>query len=209
MVGDVHGCYHTLKKLITENWNPEEECLIQLGDLINKGPHSIECLKYYKKLQKKHPSMVVLLRGNHEQMFLEFFQKKKKNRFISDLLEEMESQEEDASKILKWLSKTPLYWENNSIFISHAGISESCKRPLIENDIRGVLYNREGLKNMGRLQIAGHNIVEGNKPHFNPKENAWHIDTGAWVKKNLTALKLNEDATEIKVIKENRHKKDN
>ena len=108
VVGDVHGCYYTLKKLITENWNPEEECLVQLGDLINKGPNSIKCLKYFKKLQKKYPSKVIFLRGNHEQMFLDYFQKQKKNRFISDLVREMESQEVNVTKILKWLSKSDL-----------------------------------------------------------------------------------------------------
>lgn len=209
VVGDVHGCYHTLKKLISENWEPEEEYLIQLGDLINKGPNSAKCLKYYKKLQKKHPSKVVLLRGNHEQMFLDFFQKEKKNRFISELLDQMNSEDLKVSKYLKWLNKTSLSWENQHVFISHAGIGNSTKIPLEESDARGVLHNRGALKNIGLLQIAGHNIVEGNKPHFNAKENAWHIDTGAWVKKTLTGLKLNADASSVKVIKEPRHKKDN
>ncbi len=54
IVGDVHGCYHTFKKLVDENWNPEEELLIQIGDLINKGPHSGLCSKYWRKLEKKY-----------------------------------------------------------------------------------------------------------------------------------------------------------
>lgn len=209
VVGDVHGCYHTLKSLVKNNWEPEEEYLIQLGDLINKGPNSVKCLKYFRKLQKKYPDKVVLLRGNHEQMFLDYFQKEKKNRFISELVDQMESADLKASKILKWLKKTPLSWDNEDVFVSHAGIGISTKIPLEEYDPHGVLYNRESLKNIDRLQVTGHNIVEGNKPHFNPKENAWHIDTGAWVKKSLTGLKLKGDASFVKIIREPRHKKDN
>lgn len=209
VVGDVHGCYHTLKRLISENWEPEKEYLIQLGDLINKGPNSVKCIGYFKKLQKKHPSKVILLRGNHEQMFLDYFQKQKKNRFISDLVDKMHEADLDVAKILKWLKKTPLSWENENILVSHAGIGNHTKIPLDERDPHGVLYNRAPLKNIEKLQVAGHNIVEGNKPHFNPKENAWHIDTGAWVKKSLTGLKINKDASFVKVIKEGRSKKDN
>lgn len=208
VIGDVHGCYFTFKKLIAKNWDPEKEYLVQLGDLINKGPHSVKCLSYFRKLQKKYPNRVILLRGNHEQMYLDYFQKEKKNRFIASLLAEIQIQDLDERKIFKWLRKTPLSWENDKVLISHAGISPQCKIPLREEDIRGVLYNRGGLKNIGKLQIAGHNIVEGNKPHFNPKENAWHIDTGAWLKKHLSALKIDADGNSVKVLKENRSKKD-
>ena len=52
VIGDVHGCYYTLKELVEKHWHPGEEILIQLGDLINKGPYSGKCIKYWQELEK-------------------------------------------------------------------------------------------------------------------------------------------------------------
>lgn len=209
VVGDVHGCYHTLKKLIEQNWDSETEYLIQLGDLINKGPNSVKCLRFYKKLQKRFPDQVILLRGNHEQMLLDYFDDGPPNKFIGELVESMKEKDLNIKKAIKWLRKTPLVWENEDVFISHAGVGRNIKHPFSAKDPHGVLYQRGNLRNIGKLQIAGHNIVEGHKPHFNPKENAWHIDTGAWVKKHLSALKLEPNGQSVQIIRVERHQKDN
>ena len=50
VVGDVHGCYFTFKKLVETHWNRKEEFLVLTGDLINKGPHSYEAFLYFLKL---------------------------------------------------------------------------------------------------------------------------------------------------------------
>ena len=38
VVADVHGCSKTLKTLVRGQWNPHDEFLILVGDLVNKGP---------------------------------------------------------------------------------------------------------------------------------------------------------------------------
>lgn len=208
VVGDVHGCYYTLKTLVKENWDPENEYLIQLGDLINKGPNTIKCIKYWRKLQKKHGDKVVLLRGNHEQMFVDFFEKDQNNRFVNQLIYELVENEIKTEKILKWLQETPIKWKNKDVFVSHAGVNKYAKHPLKASDPHGVLYNRSSLKNIGRVQITGHNIVDGHKPHFNSRENAWHIDTGAWIKRYLSAIKIDEDGQNAQVIRVKRDAQD-
>ena len=70
VIGDVHGCYYTLKDLVENYWDPQQDYLVQLGDLINKGLHSAKCVKYWLKLEEKYPYQVFLLRGNHEQMYI-------------------------------------------------------------------------------------------------------------------------------------------
>lgn len=201
IVGDVHGCYHTFKKLVEENWNPEEELLIQIGDLINKGPHSGLCLKYWRKLEKKHPERTILIRGNHEQFLIDG------GRFLNEtvkgvsLEESIENAGLKVSKVRKRLAKTPLKWENEHLLITHAGVSKSALNPYSTTARDGVLFNKGQLKCLDKLQIKGHSVVEGNKTLFSTSENAWYIDTGAWMKKYLSAMKFSPTGDKLEVIR--------
>ena len=208
VVGDVHGCYYTFKRLVTRVWDPENQILVQVGDLINKGPHSVKCIKYWLKLKEKYPDKVTMLRGNHEQMLINFLEKDIENNFIKSWLPELAKSELSHSELKNWVCNLPMRWENESILITHAGINRISENPFDENSRQGVLYNRFPLKDVGKLQVSGHNIVNGNKPIFSPKENAWRIDTGVWAKRYLSALLLKEDGACIKVHVEKRARKD-
>ncbi len=201
IVGDVHGCYHTFKKLVKENWNPEEELLIQIGDLINKGPHSGLCLKYWRKLEKRHPERTILIRGNHEQFLINGGRFLKETVKGVSLEESIENAGLKVSKVRKRLAKTPLKWENEHLLVTHAGVSKSAVNPYSTTARDGVLFNKGPLKNLTKLQIKGHSIVEGNKPLFSTSENAWYLDTGAWVKKYLSAMKFTADGVKLEVIR--------
>jgi len=52
IIGDVHGCYHTFLAML-EFWNKDEEMLIQIGDLIDRGSYSPEVLQHAMMLSKK------------------------------------------------------------------------------------------------------------------------------------------------------------
>ena len=81
IVGDVHGCYHTFKQLIEDHWNKKDEYLVLVGDLINKGPHSFEAFSYFLTLKEEYPYQVFLIRGNHEQHFLNTLNSNKYNGY--------------------------------------------------------------------------------------------------------------------------------
>ncbi|GIN87435.1 hypothetical protein J6TS2_38210 [Heyndrickxia sporothermodurans] len=61
---------------------------------------------------------------------------------------------------VKWLSELPLFWENDNLFISHAGISEQSVNPFKEDVKFGILWNRGTIKNINKLQIIGHTPCE-------------------------------------------------
>lgn len=201
IVGDVHGCYHTFKKLVKENWNPEEEILIQIGDIINKGPHSGLTLKYWRKLEKKHPGRTVLIRGNHEQFLIDGGRFLKETVKGVSLEESLQNAGLKVDKVRRRLAKTPLKWENEHILITHAGVSKSATNPFNTTTRDGVLFNKGSLKRLDKLQIKGHSIVEGSKPLFSTSENAWYIDTGAWMKKYLSAMKFSPSGEKLEVIR--------
>lgn len=199
VIGDVHGCYHTLKTMVEDHWNPEDTFLIQVGDLINKGPHSGKCVRYWRGLEDRFPYLVYMLRGNHEQMYINGYNNVSTLQVYDELAENFRRENLDPAKVYQWLSKLPLKWENPDLMITHGGINNRSKKPLSLNNRLGVLYNKSPLKDIGKTQIIGHDIMESNKPVFSPKENAWRIDTGAWGGDYLSGLLLNYNGQKVKV----------
>jgi len=66
VVGDIHGCYQILMGAIKQrDFNPYEDLLISVGDVIDRGPDSLKCL------QLTEEKWFCAVRGNHEQMALD------------------------------------------------------------------------------------------------------------------------------------------
>ncbi len=66
VVGDLHGCYNRLMSQLDElAFDRDQDLLISVGDLIDRGPQNIECLDLITEPWFK------AVRGNHEQMAIE------------------------------------------------------------------------------------------------------------------------------------------
>ncbi|WP_417612720.1 metallophosphoesterase family protein [Owenweeksia hongkongensis] len=208
VIGDVHGCYHTLKQLVEEHWDVENELLIQLGDMVNKGSHSIECIKYWQQLQAEHGDYVVMLRGNHEQQFVKDNLEHPRDLENALLQRDALAQGMKVKSLRKWFTHLPLGWENDDILVTHAGVAKNGINPFSAENKTGVLYNKGPLKCLKKLQVKGHSIVAGDKPVFVPRENAWYIDTGAWTKKYLSAIRLSPKGEMLKAVRVKIHPED-
>ena len=68
VVGDVHGYFSTLKALIERISLGENDHVVMLGDLIDRGPESANIVEYVRTSGNLHS-----IRGNHEQMMIEGF----------------------------------------------------------------------------------------------------------------------------------------
>ncbi len=207
IVGDVHGCYHTFRKLVKEHWNPQEEILIQIGDLVNKGLHSAECVQYAMKLEKEYPGKVVFLKGNHENYFCGRPKTGDYAKCYKRFKRELKAINLDKKVALGWMESLPLKWENDELFISHAGIGKTAVNPYDVNSQNSILTNRLPVKRIGKIQVKGHTLI-GNKPLFKVNENAWYIDTGAWYKKYLSALRFTQNIELPEIIRQEVSAKD-
>ena len=118
IIGDVQGCYHELQRLLEKiNFDPASDRLGFVGDLVNRGPHSLEVIRLVKSLRDP---IVVL--GNHDLYLLalgfECVQYHGKHSLDATL------QAPDKEDLLHWLRKQPLIYfdKKQNYLVVHAGI---------------------------------------------------------------------------------------
>lgn len=67
VVGDIHGCFWEFMALLGMcKYDGREDRLILLGDLIDRGPHSVKCVELAKELGAE------MVRSNHEDKILRY-----------------------------------------------------------------------------------------------------------------------------------------
>ncbi|HEY8204211.1 MAG TPA: metallophosphoesterase family protein [Pyrinomonadaceae bacterium] len=73
VVGDIHGRCAQLHALLDMLARDEStDTLVFLGDLVDRGPDVPGCVEHVMQLCNESPERVICLRGNHEQMLLDF-----------------------------------------------------------------------------------------------------------------------------------------
>lgn len=118
IVGDIQGCFDELQLLLKKaQFDPQSDIIWFAGDLVARGPQSLETLRFVKSLG----SAAITVLGNHDLHLLAISEGihpvKKKDRtsniFVAD----------DKQELMEWLRKQPLLAEHKEFVVCHAGIS--------------------------------------------------------------------------------------
>lgn len=117
IIGDVQGCYQELQDLLQQiNFNPNSDQLGFVGDIVNRGPNSLEVLRFIKQL--KNPWVVL---GNHDFYLLilgyNLIPVNSHEHTLSSVLEAP-----DKLELLDWLRHQPLIYVENNALLVHAGL---------------------------------------------------------------------------------------
>lgn len=116
-IGDVQGCFAELRRLLDQiRFNPEVDSIWLTGDLVNRGPQSLETLRFIKGLGKA----AVTVLGNHDLHLLAVAfgaSKTKHADTFGDILGAP-----DRDELLDWLRHRPLLHEGGRFCLIHAGL---------------------------------------------------------------------------------------
>jgi serine/threonine protein phosphatase 1 len=189
VVGDVHGHYDTLIRLLENISLEEDDQVYFLGDLIDRGPKSAQVVEFVIR------SGYECLLGNHEQMLLEVLgaenpSPKAFRAWASRIgRETIASYGEGIPKHhLNWMKSLPLYKDLGKFWLVHAGVHPYL--PLEQQTAEQFCWIREEFLAQrkpffkDKLIVTGHTItftLTGVLPGQIARGEGWiNIDTGAY-----------------------------
>lgn len=117
-IGDLQGCYDDFKRLLDKlHFNPENDKIWLVGDLVSRGPQSLETLRYLVSLGDS----IISVLGNHDlhMLAVDAGFKTTKDPSLHDILHA-----EDRRELMNWLRKHPLIHHDNELGYTmvHAGV---------------------------------------------------------------------------------------
>ena len=118
-IGDVQGCFDELQELVNYiSFKPKKDQLWFVGDLVNRGPKSLETLRWVKSLGNAATTVL----GNHDLHLLAAYVGAKEISTTSSLFPILKAY--DADELLDWLRHRPLMRYNKKLDFAlvHAGL---------------------------------------------------------------------------------------
>lgn len=200
VVGDLHGCYTNLmNRLEAVGFDPVQDLLVSVGDLIDRGTENVECLDLINQPWFR------AVRGNHEQMMLDGLSEYGNVAhwlsngggwfFYLDYDKEVL-----ANALLHKVAQLPLIIEvtkgGKKFVICHADYPHNEYEFGKPVDAEQVIWNRERISDAQDgivSEIVGADLfIFGHTPARNPVRfsNQLYIDTGAVFTGNLTLYEL-------------------
>lgn len=119
-IGDIQGCYEPLRRLLDQiRFDPHYDQLWFTGDLVSRGKHSLETLRFVRSLSLDHAALSVL--GNHDiSLIAAAYGLIEPHKSLRKLLDAP-----DLFELVEWLRQCPCLHvdPDQQMILVHAGIS--------------------------------------------------------------------------------------
>ena len=193
VIGDVHGCFYTLQKLIAKIPNDAE--IIFVGDLCDKGNFSKEVIDFVIKNKYR------CVKGNHEYLMQKYLYDAVVHQKHSPWSEDYRyggiqtytnylDDHQTMQKHLDWIQTLPMYIEIDNYFITHGFALPFYEHRDNQEYHDTFLLNRYEhemeVAPSDVINIFGHCVFEEVIKH----QNFYAIDTGCAYGKKITAVEL-------------------
>ena len=190
IIGDIHGCYRELLELLARAGATDDDIIVSVGDLVDRGPDSPAVLRFFQERCARGRAIVLM--GNHE---------RKHVRQVFSYSQEITRLQfgSQYAAATEWMSHLPYYYETHDILVVHAALLPGI--PIAEQKdeiLSGTTAGERELQSAlsGRLwselyegpkPVAfGHHVV-GSQPLV-ARGLVYGLDTGACHGGRLTAL---------------------
>lgn len=208
LIADIHGEYDLFIKLLAKiNFNPAEDKLYILGDVVDRGKDPIKTLQYIYDNQDS----IILLKGNHEQMMIDtivngnyYLWFYNGGRITYD--EYINLSEEQQDKLFNYINNLPCIQQievnNKKYILAHAGVEVGHNGQILEmQDQDFLLWAREEFFNNTEI-VNDVTVIVGHTPTVNLHKSdlIWYsncgkkicIDCGAVFGFKLACLRLDD-----------------
>lgn len=181
-IGDIQGCYDEFRLLLSKvQFNPAKDRLWLAGDLVSRGPSSLEVLNYVYA----HQDLVDIVLGNHDLHLLATYYNQSKLPKKDDLNRVLKAN--NCHQLMTWLRKQSLavYDRSLDFLMTHAGVPPEWDL----NQTLACAYELEEVLAEEDSAIDFFKHMYGNKPdHWNKKLQG--IDRLRFITNALTRMRF-------------------
>lgn len=196
IVGDIHGCYEEFIELLDKCSLSDDDEIIALGDIIDRGPDSPRVLEFFSFRQNVRSIM-----GNHERKHIRSYLGKLRPA-LSQVITQRQFSEHGYKKMIEFIGGFPVYIELKEAILIH-GLYEpgfelkDQKENVLIGTMSGETYFLEKyqeswyhLYDGDKPVIAGHHDYSRSQKPMVIKNKVFLIDTGCCYGGALTGLIL-------------------
>ncbi|MFT3692350.1 MAG: symmetrical bis(5'-nucleosyl)-tetraphosphatase [Kofleriaceae bacterium] len=116
-IGDIQGCMSSLERLLAKiAFSPSRDSLWLTGDLVNRGPRSLDVLRW----ARANEGVITTILGNHDLHLLARVagaHGEKKRDTLDDILHAP-----DRDELIDWLRTRPIAYVEADMILIHAGL---------------------------------------------------------------------------------------
>ena len=194
IIGDIHGCFYSLKHLWDKIQPKYQDTIIFVGDYIDRGNHSFEVINFLREQKRKFPNLI-LLKGNHEDLCERAI--KENNVYLwyynggGATVNSFEEHNADWSGLLPFISSLPTFAkiEERKLVVVHANMPTALEPE--DEEYENLIWSREFKNNSEYMIVCGHTRHKHPRIYVNPNEIIC-IDTGCVGGGELTAAVFDE-----------------